>query len=362
MADVKRSSISPSPSPAVVEAAEDTTLHLEQYDIKGHPTLPPESYLPKAFGRWSFEEIGDVLDQKHPLRDQGIDMLYQMLRTPTNTIRACQYGLLEKLDENLDNPTTFDCILQFVRQWSCRLRLMKKTQILHSLVDVAENGDIECRLGAYMCLNVLAQHQGMSGEHRYLIVDRCIKSCANDRQPSVKQSALEVLQLMILRQGVYTHGETCVPVVTSLLDHVDSEVRCAACKALQAVTVTSTGKASCIKSGSVEKFVRNLEDKNKKVRLFSAASLSQISNLKAGKQAIVEAKGVSILLDKLSDEPAIINYSLQCLTNMFENETVRLGAVECDDNRRVLKELTESKDTIIAKSAQSAMDKLLWLP
>eukprot|EP00954_Amorphochlora_amoebiformis_P029815 1393699-Amorphochlora_amoeboformis.AAC.2 len=48
MADVKRSSISPSPSPAVVEAAEDTTLHLEQYEIKGHPKLPPESYLPKV--------------------------------------------------------------------------------------------------------------------------------------------------------------------------------------------------------------------------------------------------------------------------------------------------------------------------
>mmetsp|Transcript_24658 Transcript_24658/g.59342 ORF Transcript_24658/g.59342 Transcript_24658/m.59342 type:complete len:368 (-) Transcript_24658:58-1161(-) len=367
MADAKDSTPSLSNEEAIKkEAALDATKLLEKHEIKDHPQLPPKSHLPKAFGNWSFEEIamslGDPKRGKGSLREQGLSMLLQMCKRPTDTIKAVKFGLVQKVEDCLDHPLALDVMLQLTRQRYSRTELLTKTNIVESLVSVAEKGEVACRLGSYKCLWELSQYQGLSHERKLSIVSRCIGTCDADKEAKIKVAALAVLKMMITRQGVLKEGEACITTVTGLLGHRDALVSEYACEALEYVCVSPTGKAGCIKAGAVPKLTANLDHDNKRVRMFASASLMHISLLKEGKLALIEAKTVPVLLKRLSDEPAIQNYTLQALTSMFQHPSVREQVKGSVENKELIETLAKSSDPLVAGSAKSALDQLLWMP
>mmetsp|Transcript_16121 Transcript_16121/g.28995 ORF Transcript_16121/g.28995 Transcript_16121/m.28995 type:complete len:356 (+) Transcript_16121:120-1187(+) len=342
-------------------AALEATRHLEAFEIKKDHKLPPVSLLPKAFGEWSFGEISKVLDKENKLRDQGLDMLFQINKRPTDLIRAAKAGLIARLRGNLDNPKSFACLEQFARQRYSRMEITASNENMEALFQVAASGpELKCRIGAFVCLTELSRHPGLSKEHKSAIVTLCISSSGKEAEPAAKVAALKVLKTMIIRQNVNEQAETCIPVVTELLEHKDTTVRKAAVETLQYVCVTPLGKAKCIEAGSVTKLCSNLKHDDKSVRLPAGAALMGIANLIAGKKAIAEAGGVGILMERLDDKDDIKNYALQALTNLFSNETIRHQVKATEGNVTKIRSLTKSQDPIIAYSAALCLDKILW--
>jgi len=243
-----------------------------------------------------------------------------------------------------------------------RTEILQKSQIFESLIDVASNGEKVCRLNAFKCLWEISQYPGLSKDRKSAVVALCIKSCSDDPEAKSKTAALELLKALITKQGVAEMGEKCVPVATSLLEHKDANVCTSACETLQYVCVSTSGKHTCIKSGSVPKLVKNLNHGCKRVRMHSSAALMEIAVTVEGKKEIVEAKGVQSLLSKLDDEDAIKNYTLQALTNMFSHESVRHQSKAVDENVQKISKLTKSPDPIVAESAKACLDKLQWEP
>eukprot|EP00466_Bigelowiella_natans_P016445 jgi/Bigna1/72252/fgenesh1_pg.19_\ len=317
--------------PETQEQAFQTTKHIETYESKGDVKSLPDSYLPKAFGSWSFEEIAKVLaskNKKTTLRDQGLEMLLQMCKRPTDIIRAVKADLVQLVGGNLDSPVALDCISQFARQRCSRTELLQKTQIVEALVDVASNGTVDCRAGAFQCLWELSQHPGMSRERKSKILELCIKSANDDKETQVKLGSLRVLKMMITRQDMAKEGNACVPVVTSLLDHKDQDVRMLSCEALQYACVSDLGKDSY------------------EYEFYPLTYLRVV---------MIEAKTVPVLLVKLADEDAIKNYALQCLTNLFSHENIRHETKAVEANVKMIEGLIKSKDPIVAASAQSCL-------
>ncbi len=346
-----------------MDPAVRSTQQIERHEVKGGIRVPQSSTLPRAFGRQSFPEIGKALDSKEgDLRVQGLTMLKGMLSRASNAILAVKNGLLKRIESNLDCAEALECVVLLVRQRYSRVEMLKNTGMVPALLEIAASGKTAGRVGAFQALREFALNQGLDESTKERIIKLCIDRGTADTEPAVQAKALQVLQKMIMNQGVAQRALAGVPGVIKQLDSKDAGVRAAACEVLTYAALSQKGKELCIEEKAVPKLAVCLDDADRNVRHFAASTLMRVATLKSGKIAMIDADAISVVAKRLDDLPAIQNYALQLICNIGEHPKVRSGPLGSKEIIAKIEALKNGNDPVVAGSAQSALDVLLWVP
>ncbi|XP_018614818.1 radial spoke head 14 homolog isoform X2 [Scleropages formosus] len=316
--------------------------------------LPPcidSSRAPLAFGTRALPQLTEQLDDPEPVtRRRVLAALCDLVHDPEKAFEAISSGCLEKLKallQDADNTVRVKTteVLYLLAAYNLGRGAVLKHDVVALLSDMLDEPVDACRKNVHRVLELLAQFPaGADCVLSLGLVPRLVMKLSEE-QEEIQALILATLSSCTWVDALPALASNGVSVLRDLLSHPSSNIRCAATRAMVAISVPAEGKLKVCNEDVLPVLVELLSDSDPGVKANAAGT---IMNTAIITKALVD-----------SEDTAVCANALRALTTLAEVPSARLELLK---HVSLLETHLDHPTSIISRAAATAVRVITWQP